>query len=206
MLSSQGFDLWAEGYDKSVQQSDEDHSYPFAGYRQVLNTVYQKIRTHAGKSVLDVGFGTGILAQKLYQDGYRITGLDFSDQMLAIAKEKMPDASLYRHDFSAGYPDFLQAEAFDFIVCTYAIHHLEDPQKLRLINALFSHLSAGGLLLIGDVAFESAAEQDACRSKYEDEWDEDEFYMVKEVLQPSLPHMTFEKISFCAGVFTIGKP
>lgn len=31
MLSSQGFDLWADGYDASVGLSDEENSYPFAG-------------------------------------------------------------------------------------------------------------------------------------------------------------------------------
>ncbi len=203
MLDSQGFDLWADGYDKSVQTSDEDNSYPFAGYRQVLNAVYQKIRTHEGNSVLDVGFGTGILAQRLYQDGYRITGLDFSDNMIAIAKEKMPDAALFRHDFGTGYPE---AETFDFIVCTYAIHHVTDPQKIRLIESLRSHLSSGGLLLIGDIAFENTTERDACRSMSGDEWDEEEFYMVQENLQPLVPGMVFKKISFCAGIFTVRKP
>lgn len=30
MLDNKGFDLWAEGYDKSVGLSDDDNSYPFA--------------------------------------------------------------------------------------------------------------------------------------------------------------------------------
>ena len=35
MLDNKGFDLWADGYDKSVQLSDESNTYPFAGYKQV---------------------------------------------------------------------------------------------------------------------------------------------------------------------------
>ena len=31
MLSSQGFDLWADGYDQSVGLTDEEGGYPFAG-------------------------------------------------------------------------------------------------------------------------------------------------------------------------------
>ena len=31
MLDSRGFDLWADGYDRSVDISDEDNTYPFAG-------------------------------------------------------------------------------------------------------------------------------------------------------------------------------
>ena len=33
MLNNTGFDLWADGYDKSVGLSDENDRYPFAGYR-----------------------------------------------------------------------------------------------------------------------------------------------------------------------------
>ena len=32
MLSNKGFDLWADDYDESVDISDEENSYPFAGY------------------------------------------------------------------------------------------------------------------------------------------------------------------------------
>lgn len=39
MLSNKGFDLWADGYDKSVNISDEDGKYPFAGYKTVLKEI-----------------------------------------------------------------------------------------------------------------------------------------------------------------------
>ena len=40
MLNSNGFDLWADGYDAAVGLSDEDGSYPFAGYRKILGEIY----------------------------------------------------------------------------------------------------------------------------------------------------------------------
>lgn len=36
MLDDKGFDLWADGYDKTVGLSDEENSYPFAGYKEIL--------------------------------------------------------------------------------------------------------------------------------------------------------------------------
>ena len=72
MLNSSGFDLWADGYDKSVQLSEEDDAYPFAGYRKVLGTIYRSIRESRGTKVLDMGLGTAVLAQRLYQDGYHL--------------------------------------------------------------------------------------------------------------------------------------
>lgn len=36
MLDNKGFDLWADGYDKTVGVSDEGNTYPFAGYKDVF--------------------------------------------------------------------------------------------------------------------------------------------------------------------------
>ena len=36
MLNNKGFDLWADSYDKTVGISDEENTYPFAGYKKFL--------------------------------------------------------------------------------------------------------------------------------------------------------------------------
>lgn len=59
MLSSDGFDLWADGYDQSVGLSDQDETYPFAGYKEILNEIYNRVLSGKGRAVLDIGFGTG---------------------------------------------------------------------------------------------------------------------------------------------------
>lgn len=88
MLDAKGFDLWADGYDKSVQLSEESDEYPFAGYKDVLNTVYRAVHAWERASVLDLGFGTGVLTAKLYAERYAITGVDFSERMIALARKK----------------------------------------------------------------------------------------------------------------------
>lgn len=202
MLSNQGFDLWADGYDQSVQLSEDADTYPFAGYKRVLGTIYDTIRRAQGKRVLDVGVGTGVLSKKLYDQGYTIYGMDFSEKMLLIAQTKMPDACFLRHDFAGGFPEQWAGEQFDFIVCTYAIHHLDDVQKASFVHALLAHLSDGGSVLIGDVAFETRAELEACRAQCGEEWDEDEIYPVAQTLREAFPSMQFQKISMCAGILT----
>lgn len=102
MLDKKGFDLWADGYDKSVNISDNDSTYPFAGYKEILNIIYNEILALKPKIILDIGFGTGTLTSKLYEKGIEIYGQDFSDQMLKISQEKMPFANLYVKDFSDG--------------------------------------------------------------------------------------------------------
>lgn len=88
MLDSKGFDLWSDDYDKSVNLSEEENTYPFAGYKNILGKIYQTVRNSSGKTILDIGFGTGILSKKFYDDGYTIYGIDFSEKMIEKAKEK----------------------------------------------------------------------------------------------------------------------
>ena len=43
MLDCNGFNLWADDYDKSVGISDEENTYPFAGYKDVLGIIFQTV-------------------------------------------------------------------------------------------------------------------------------------------------------------------
>ena len=78
MLNKQGFDLWANEYDQTVQVSEESNLYPFAGYKEILNTIFNEVMQNEQSKVLDIGFGTGVLTSKLYENGHQIDGLDFS--------------------------------------------------------------------------------------------------------------------------------
>lgn len=69
MLDKKDFDLWADGYDKMVGISDEENTYPFAGYKDVLGNIFQVIMEKQNAIVLDIGFGTGTLTTKLYENG-----------------------------------------------------------------------------------------------------------------------------------------
>ena len=203
MLDNKGFDLWADGYERSVGLSDEDNTYPFAGYRKVLASIYDTVRTGQGKRVLDIGFGTGVLACRLYSDGYDITGIDFSNRMIEIAREKMPSVRLIRHDFSEGLPAHLKDEKFDAIICTYAIHHLDDAAKISFLKELQLHLNPCGRIYIGDVAFATHQELEECRAQCGDEWDEEEFYVVAEEIAREIPGVYFQKMSHCAGILSV---
>ena len=56
MLNNKGFDLWADGYDKAVGISDEENTYPFAGYKDVQENIFQTIMKTPKATVLDIGF------------------------------------------------------------------------------------------------------------------------------------------------------
>lgn len=207
MLDSKGFDLWSNNYDTQVEISDEENVYPFAGYKKVLCTVYEKVRKQNPKNILDIGFGTGILAKKLYDDGYNIYGIDFSNEMLKKAKQKMPNAELLQFDFTDGLPKEFEQKQFDVILSTYAIHHIDDEAKKLYILKLLKSLNPKGILIFGDVAFETEKDMEAARKKDYEEWDDEEYYLIAERFNLWFPHLKtdFIKISYCSGVFTIYK-
>lgn len=203
MLNEKGFDLWANGYDKAVGLSDISDTYPFAGYKKVLNAIYQAVLQREAPAVLDIGFGTGTLTAKLYEKGCQIWGQDFSGKMLALAQPKMPEARLFQGDFTQGLHPALQAQCYDFIISTYALHHLTDAQKPTFMGELLARLNPGGWLLIGDVAFRTREELERCRDQAGSGWDGDECYFVYEELLPQFPGLKFQPYSHCAGVLSL---
>lgn len=203
MLTNKEFDLWADDYDRSVGLSDEDGTYPFAGYRDLLNTIYNRVLSSSGRAVLDIGFGTGTLTSKLYEQGCQVYGQDFSQKMIQLAREKMPGAALYQGDFTQGLVPELRRNKYDAIIATYSLHHLTDAQKVTFLSSLLPLLTEDGCIYIGDVAFETRAQLEACRASAGDEWDGDEIYFVYEELKPFFHALQFYKISVCAGLLTL---
>ena len=113
---------------------------------------------------------------------------------------------LVQHDFSRGLPDSIKNRRFDYIVSTYAIHHLDGREKTGLIREMLQCLSGQGLILIGDVAFETRAMLNECRERCAPgEWDDDEVYIVFDELTRDLDgaRLDFRRISHCAGIVSV---
>lgn len=203
MLDNKGFDLWADGYDKTVGISDEENSYPFAGYKEILGMIYKKVLEREKPTIFDIGFGTGTLTTKLYEKECEIYGQDFSERMIELAQKKMPNAHLYQGDFSKGLVKPLLQHTYDFIIATYSLHHLSDDAKIQFIQLLKKLLKENGSIFIGDVAFQTRADLEKCQREVMDEWDEDEIYFVIDELKKAFPEMEFTQVSYCAGVLVI---
>jgi len=208
MLNNHGFDLWSENYDSSVKNSEDNNQYPFAGYTELINAIYGTVMNKAPAKVFDIGFGTANLTSKLYDGKNEITGIDFSSEMIKIAGAKMPEANLLQWDFTKGLPPDIKGQAFDFIISTYALHHLDDGEKIDFIADLVNLLEPDGIILIGDVLFKTREALLACKSADADSWDEDEIYFVMNELQDKLNlfcNATFHEYSFCSGIIEIRK-
>lgn len=206
MLSKQGFNLWADGYDQSVQLSEERNEYPFAGYKAILNAIYQEIRMKPGSSVLDIGIGTGVLSAKLADHGHAITGIDFSESMLAHAKQRIPNGQFLQWDIDKGVPSSIQGAPFDAIISTYTLHHLSDSAKLELLKQVANYLKPDGVLYIGDISFATRHSLEECRKKNLHHWDDEEYYFVYEELERALSKefsVEYTQASNCGGWYKI---
>lgn len=205
MLERKGFDKWADRYDRDVGLSDIRNSYPFAGYGKVLDAVENLVEDKGYKSVLDLGFGTGELTARLYDKGCTVAGQDFSPEMVKTAQAKMPDALLVCGDIAKGLASSLQQKTYDAVIMTYFIHHLSDARKHELLKDLQGRLNEGGMIIIGDVAFETRQDLEDCRTFEGGAWDDEEVYIAADELKQVFPDLVFTKMSYCAGLITIGK-
>jgi len=136
------FDAWARTYDDTIRPSD---AFPFAGYETILDRIANECRPLSGRRLLDVGIGTGNLAQRLTALDAESRGLDFSEEMLERCRAKLPEAQLIRADLRQGLPPDLP-EAFDRIVSAYVLHEFPDDDKLRPFGSSWIVLPPTALL------------------------------------------------------------
>jgi demethylmenaquinone methyltransferase/2-methoxy-6-polyprenyl-1,4-benzoquinol methylase len=78
-----------------------------------------------GGSVLDVATGTGLVAERLLAQGHRVTGLDQSRDMLAVARGRFGDRVelVEASATSIPFPD----ASFDHLTFTYLLRYVDDP-------------------------------------------------------------------------------
>lgn len=95
-----------------------------------------------GASILDLCCGTGQLAKALAARGYRVTGVDGSEQMLRYARRNAPIAKFYCADARS----FDLPNEFAVVLSTYdSLNHLLALEDLASVfGNVYRHLQAGG--------------------------------------------------------------
>ena len=128
------FDRLAPGWDVEMIRNDE-----------IINTILDNAGVTAGKDVLDVACGTGVLIPDyLRRDVASVTAIDISPRMAEIAQGKFPQEEVTILCGDVETADF--GKQFDCIVVYNAFPHFPDPE--RLIARLSSLLKTGGTLTV----------------------------------------------------------
>ncbi|HYX46977.1 MAG TPA: bifunctional 2-polyprenyl-6-hydroxyphenol methylase/3-demethylubiquinol 3-O-methyltransferase UbiG [Sphingomicrobium sp.] len=98
----------------------------------------------AGKRVLDVGCGGGLLTEPLRRLGAEVTGIDASPEVIAVAREHARAMGL-EIDYRSGDVQELESQ-FDLITAMEVVEHVAEPAAF--LGALARRLAPGGLLLM----------------------------------------------------------
>ncbi len=117
---------------------DDKHSF-VSRYGEDL---VELLNPQPGEKILDVGCGTGYLANLISERGAAVTGIDSSKEMIAKAKSEFPGV-----DFRVlSATDFHFNHLFDAVFSNAALHWVLEKQKA--INCICENLKPGGRLVM----------------------------------------------------------
>jgi tRNA (cmo5U34)-methyltransferase len=144
VTSTEPVNLWRNGEHALAYLRTRD-SIPHRpeGYAAMFEVMPEQV-----ERVLDLGTGDGnvlalVLAARPHAAG---VGLDFQEEMLTRARERFAGTDaveIRRHDLDDPLPADLGE--FDFVVSSFAIHHLVPERQRRLYGEIFACLRPGGV-------------------------------------------------------------
>ena len=139
-MTSSHFDEIAAEYDESLPAHVVEH--------YLSKRVAFVLENCARGRGLDVGCGTGVLAARLAQAGYEMTGLDPSGGMLDVMRRRSPEvAAVEGSGDELPFPD----GSFELVLTVAALHHIADPGAVRRTLVEMVRVAApGGRVVVWD--------------------------------------------------------
>jgi len=124
----------------------------FYGERDDDLQLYRDFALAADGPILELGCGTGRVLIPLALEGYRVTGLELSESMLAVARSKA-DVARVNEQVSLIQGDMRDFEiparfALAFIPINTFMHCYNTQQQLTCLRCIHRHLQPGGQLIL----------------------------------------------------------
>lgn len=106
----------------------------------------------AGKRVLDVGCGGGILSEAMAQRGALVSGIDMGEGPLAVAKIHLHESGLDIDYAQATAEDYAgdKPAAYDTVTCLEMLEHVPDPGSV--VKALATLVKPGGDVFLSTIS------------------------------------------------------
>ncbi len=118
-----------------------------------LRTDYieQRTGTLAGKKIVDIGCGGGILTETMATRGAMVTGIDMGEMALKVAKMHLHESKLEIDYQMITAEQFAQQHPgeFDIVTCLEMLEHVPDPASI--VAAAASLLKPGGQLFFSTI-------------------------------------------------------
>lgn len=121
----------------------------YEGDVDFLDAVFRRLVASKPQTVLDLGCGTGNHDFPLAERGYRVTGLDRSEDQLAVARRKARQGSASVRFVRGDMRSFRLAQMFDCAVCMFgAFGYLtKNADAVACLRSVRRHLRPGGLFV-----------------------------------------------------------
>lgn len=128
-----------------------DLLYKDKNYQQEVDYVDKLMKANGKniKSILDLGCGTGIHAEMLYDKGYDICGVDLSEEMLIEARESAKKSNKKIEYNCSNITDFNIDKKYDVVTSLFhVISYLNSNEDLlKTFKNIKNHLHKGGLFI-----------------------------------------------------------
>jgi SAM-dependent methyltransferase len=140
---------------------------PWVTDEERIRRLVAAARLKGDERVLDIATGPGYIAQAFASAAREVVGVDLTDAMLAIGKERTKERGITNVSFRAADAQNLPFEnaAFDVVVCRLALHHLMEP--LQVLREMARVCRAGGKVLVEDIYASEHPE----RAAFQDRWE-----------------------------------
>lgn len=149
----------------------------YDNYDEALEQTASWISPAPGEKGLDIGTGTGNLAGKLLERGAAMTAIDQSREMLRTCRTKYPEMHVKLGNFLAlPFAD----QSFDFVVSSFAFHHLSPDQQQLALQEMQRVLTARGRICLTDLMFADAAHRQTYIQQAEAAGHEEQLQTIKE--------------------------
>ncbi len=115
-------DLEHTGWDENIAGYDDAFG---SVSRQTVDPTLDAANIGAGMRVLDVCTGPGMLADRALKRGAEVVGLDFSEEVVELARKNVPNGKFQQGNAQElPFPD----DNFDAVVCGYGVMHVPEPE------------------------------------------------------------------------------
>lgn len=114
-----------------------------------LERLFKKYRKAKTRTILDVGCGTANHMIPLIKNGYSVTGVDASSQMLKIAREKLDRGGFKADLIKDSSQAFTINRKFDAIVCLFSVinYAAANGDILRTLKNICAHMGMTSIFI-----------------------------------------------------------
>lgn len=159
-INRAAYDALAEEY-RARRDADREKDLALVGpFVRLLRQEFDETAIR----ILDLGCGNGLNLSMFADDGFEVTGIDISSQMLNIARDTCPEAILIEGDFLE-YP--FPPASFEGVFAKAIVHLFPRTDALRLIAKIYDLLRPRGAFYVTTTVELNPAEGLRSKDDYE---------------------------------------